>query len=191
MHDHSTHVHYSHHPCTNKHIITLRSKNRILEITEILWFCRHMWDRVLLEIDDGDVTTPLFLHTWETTTGMSWPHCCFTRERRSTSGTSWPHYCFTREIRRRGRHNPTVASHVRDRRLELIKTKTVPIRMLHSKDPGVTPALLKTETVPIRMLHSKDPGVTPALRSQGIERWRADSPLRVLPLSQHTDAAVC
>ena len=33
------------------------------------------------------------------------------------------------------------------------------------------------------VLHSTHPGTAPALRSPGIERWRADSPLRVLPLS--------
>ena len=38
-------------------------------------------------------------------------------------------------------------------------------------------------TVYIWVLHSTHLGATPALRSPGIERWRADSPLRVLPLS--------
>jgi hypothetical protein len=82
-HVHSTHVHYSHHLCTNKPTTTLRSEDHVL-----------------------------------------------------------------------------VALRVRGRHLKPVQTKTV-----H------------------RMLHSTHPSATPALRSQGIERWRADSPLRVLPLS--------
>ena len=42
MHIHTTHAHYSHHPCTNKLIATLRSEDRVLlEITEIHIFRRR------------------------------------------------------------------------------------------------------------------------------------------------------
>jgi hypothetical protein len=103
--------------------------------------------------------------------GTSQPYCCFTRERQTLRTSQ--HERQTKILwfcRQWGHHNLTVASHVRDRRLELVNVRDRRLK------------LVKMEPVPIRMLHSKDLGGTPALRSQGIERWRANSPLRVLPL---------